>query len=487
MLACILLMYAYKKLSYLHIIPESIVAVIIGSIFGGIIKWYSYNEDLINILSFEPHAFFLLLLPPIMYDAGFTLNKANFFANIVPIASYAVMGTIISSVIFSLTIFFPGYYYDLYPLSFGECLQFGSLISAVDPVATISIFKNVGINNNIYFLVFGESIMNDAVSIALNHSFAVLTGAEFSGGQVISMFLNFLLIFFGSIIFGLVVGIIVSLILKNIPFDNDQFIELSFFFFFSYIPYIISEAIGLSGILSILTTGMVMGHYAKYSLSPISRVTAEVILKLIASTAEIFIFAYLGLSFPLISVKTPPVLVLIGSFGLLFSRAIAIFGISLIINLISGEKIKFSSQIIVWFSGLRGAVAFYLAINTTSENQDLILSSSLWLILISIIVLGSFTPVLLKFLDKIFPYDRILQSEQENEEEPLTPSLSVDSNGSEESVVIGEVPFRRAISESEQLVSKFNYLDIKFFRGFMRKRLWEKYEKGFKDINEYNR
>lgn len=214
-----------------------------------------------------------------MYDAGFTLNKANFFKNIVPIASYAIFGTIIASIVFSLTIFIPGYFYGYYPLSLGECLQFGSLISAVDPVATISIFKNLGINKNIYFLVFGESIMNDAVSIALNHSFAVLTDNEFTSDQLLMMLFNFIYIFFGSIIFGISVGVAVSIMFKNLQFDNDQFIELSFFFFFSYIPYIFSEAIGLSGILSILFTGIVMGHYAKYSLSPVSRATVEIILK----------------------------------------------------------------------------------------------------------------------------------------------------------------------------------------------------------------
>jgi len=87
-----------------------------------------------------------MLLPPIMFDAGFTLNKANFFANIVPITAFAVFGTIIASIVFSLVIYIPGYYYGYYPLSIGECMQFGSLISAVDPVATISIFKNLGIN-----------------------------------------------------------------------------------------------------------------------------------------------------------------------------------------------------------------------------------------------------------------------------------------------------------------------------------------------------
>ncbi|CAI2387640.1 unnamed protein product [Moneuplotes crassus] len=490
MLACILLMYMYKKLKYLHIIPESIVAIIIGLIFGSIIKSSFENQDLINILSFEPHAFFLILLPPIMYDAGFTLNKANFFANIVPIASFAIFGTIIATIVFSLTIFFPGFLYNLYPLSLGECLQFGSLISAVDPVATISIFKNFGVNKNIFFLVFGESVLNDAVSIALNHSFAVLTQTEFSGGQLIQMGIKFFIIFFGSIAFGLIMGIIVSLMLKYIQFDNDQFIELSFFFFFSYIPYILSEAIGLSGILSILITGMVMGHYAKYSLSPISRVTVENILQVISSIAEIFIFAYLGLSFPLISVKTPPALVLMGTFGLLFSRAISIFGISLLVNKITKEKICFSSQIIVWFSGLRGAVAFYLAINTTSENQEEILSSTLWLILISILVLGSLTPLVLNILDRIFPYDKIMCVEDTEEEELLAPRAlgilspeNIDASDSD----TGGILSKREITDSELLVSRFSYFDVKFFRTYFRKRLWHKYEKGFKDIMEYNK
>ena len=452
------------------------------------IKSYFKNENLINILSFEPHAFFLLLLPPIMYEAGFSLNKGNFFSNILPISAYAIFGTIISTIVFSIIIYLPGTIYSLYPLSISEWLQFGSLISAVDPVATLSIFRNFGINKDIFFLVFGESIMNDAVSIALNHSFAASSQQDMNSDQLSAMLLKFVVIFFGSIIFGALVGLFVSLILKYLQFDNDQFIELSFFFFFSYIPYIFSEAIGLSGILSILFTGIVMGHYAKYSLSPISRITVESVLKVISSIAEIFIFAYLGISFPLISVRTPPALVIIGSAGLLISRAVAIFLMSMIWNLISTEKIKFSHQIIVWFSGLRGAVAFYLAINTTSENQSEIISSTLWLILLSTGILGLLTPVVLNILDRCYPHDRILESFDESEMAALAPSLSLDGQikmDSSENDVVGS-SFKRSITEGEVLVNKFSYFDIKYMRSILRKPLWQKYEKGFKDIIEYN-
>lgn len=49
----------------------------------------------------------------------------------------------------------------------------------MDPVATISIFKMLGVNDRLYMLVFGESTMNDAVSIALFKSFSVVTQGEF--------------------------------------------------------------------------------------------------------------------------------------------------------------------------------------------------------------------------------------------------------------------------------------------------------------------
>ena len=45
-------------------------------------------------------------------------------------------------------------------LSLVEILTFASLISAVDPVAVLAIFEEVGVNPDLYFLLFGESLLN---------------------------------------------------------------------------------------------------------------------------------------------------------------------------------------------------------------------------------------------------------------------------------------------------------------------------------------
>ena len=54
-----------------------------------------------------------------------------------------------------------------YELDAVESFAFGSLISAVDPVATLAIFSALDVDPILYMLVFGESILNDAVAIVL--------------------------------------------------------------------------------------------------------------------------------------------------------------------------------------------------------------------------------------------------------------------------------------------------------------------------------
>jgi len=58
----------------------------------------------------------------------------------------------------------------VYRLSLVESFAFGSLISAVDPVATLAIFQAIDVDQILYMLVFGESVLNDAVSIVLTTS-----------------------------------------------------------------------------------------------------------------------------------------------------------------------------------------------------------------------------------------------------------------------------------------------------------------------------
>ena len=111
-----------------------------------------------------PTLFFSALLPPIIFDSGYNLNHRFFFSNIGSICIFAFLGTVVAFAVLAL-----GLYYGLggangllTPL---EACAFGALISAVDPVATLCIFSSTGADPKLNALIFGESVLNDAVAI----------------------------------------------------------------------------------------------------------------------------------------------------------------------------------------------------------------------------------------------------------------------------------------------------------------------------------
>merc|ERR1719435_153206 len=123
-----------------------------------------------RIEAFSPTMFFLVLLPPIIFESGYNLHKGNFFQNIGSIMVFAILGTAISALVVGGGVYLLGLADVVYKLDFIQSFAFGSLISAVDPVATLAIFQALDVDPVLNMLVFGESILNDAVAIVLTNT-----------------------------------------------------------------------------------------------------------------------------------------------------------------------------------------------------------------------------------------------------------------------------------------------------------------------------
>ncbi|XP_021094592.1 sodium/hydrogen exchanger 8 isoform X3 [Heterocephalus glaber] len=165
---CIILVHLLIRYR-LHFLPESVAVVSLGILMGAVIKIIEFKK-LANWKEeemFRPNMFFLLLLPPIIFESGYSLHKGNFFQNIGSITLFAVFGTAISAFVVGGGIYFLGQADVISKLNMTDSFAFGSLISAVDPVATIAIFNALHVDPVLNMLVFGESILNDAVSIVL--------------------------------------------------------------------------------------------------------------------------------------------------------------------------------------------------------------------------------------------------------------------------------------------------------------------------------
>lgn len=93
-----------------------------------------------------------------------------------------------------------------------DCLIWGSLISAIDPVATLAIFNALDAPPQLYMLVFGESVLNDAVSVVLFRTFVEMRTEEISVGLVLMALFSFLQSLVGSVLIGSAVGLVSALV-----------------------------------------------------------------------------------------------------------------------------------------------------------------------------------------------------------------------------------------------------------------------------------
>jgi len=196
-----------------------------------------------------------------------------FFRNFVTINCYAVFSTLIAGLVFSVMFWQGSILFSSYPFEYITSLQFGFFISAVDPVATISIFRALNVNESIFTIVFGESMLNDAAAIALSKSAEGVGEAMEEGEFDLShamggAFYEFLIYFFVSLIIGGACGIIFSVCFKILELHTIPWIEIGLFALASYFPFVLAEWVGCSGILAILILAIVMRNYAYFSMSP---------------------------------------------------------------------------------------------------------------------------------------------------------------------------------------------------------------------------
>lgn len=208
------------------------------------------GDSVRNIIKFSPGIFFNLLLPPIILSSGYELHQANFFRNISVILTFAFAGTFLSAVVIGLLLWL----YSLLPgsmtYSFVDAISVGATLSATDPVTILAIFNSYKVDPKLYTIIFGESILNDAVAIVIFE-----TAQRYKKGEETDMgFLSFLegigifgLVFFGSLLVGVLAGVGAALLLKYTYIRKYPKIESCLVVLIAYATYFFSNGVHLSG------------------------------------------------------------------------------------------------------------------------------------------------------------------------------------------------------------------------------------------------
>uniref|UniRef100_A0A803T2K9 Sodium/hydrogen exchanger n=1 Tax=Anolis carolinensis TaxID=28377 RepID=A0A803T2K9_ANOCA len=153
--------HLYHKLP--HFMPESCLLIAMGVLVGAIIFGTNHKSPPVMTTSI----YFLYLLPPIILEQGYFMPTRPFFENFGSIMWWSAMGSLINAfgIGFSLYGICRITVFDLQDVDLLDSLMFGSMISAVDPTAVLAVFEEMSVNESLYMMIFGESLLNDGITV----------------------------------------------------------------------------------------------------------------------------------------------------------------------------------------------------------------------------------------------------------------------------------------------------------------------------------
>ncbi|NXE51295.1 SL9A6 protein, partial [Casuarius casuarius] len=337
------------------------------------------DNEMLRKVTFDPEVFFNILLPPIIFYAGYSLKRRHFFRNLGSILAYAFLGTAISCLVIGSIMYgcvalmkvtgqLGGDFY------FTDCLLFGAIVSATDPVTVLAIFHELQVDVELYALLFGESVLNDAVAIVLSSSIVAYqpAGDNSHTFDVTAMFKSigiFLGIFSGSFAMGAATGVVTALISFSLAFPicnvtkftklrEFPLLETGLFFLMSWstsaLPVAGADVTLCSpGVVAVLFCGITQAHYTYNNLSTESQHRTKQLFELLNFLAENFIFSYMGLAlFTFQNHVFNPTFVVGAFLAIFLGRAANIYPLSFLLNLGRRNKIGTNLQHMMMFAGM---------------------------------------------------------------------------------------------------------------------------------------
>ncbi|XP_071613254.1 sodium/hydrogen exchanger 5 isoform X6 [Heliangelus exortis] len=374
------------------IVPESCLLILLGLGLGGIVLAVAKKAE----YQLEPNMFFLFLLPPIVLDSGYFMPSRLFFDNIGAILTYAVVGTLWNSFTTGFALWGlhraglmdPGVEAGLM-----DFLLFGSLISAVDPVAVLAVFEEVHVNETLFIIVFGESLLNDAVTVVLYkvfNSFVELGPANIHATDYLKGVASFFLVSLGGTAVGLLFAFLLALITRFTK--RVRIIEPLFVFLLAYVAYLAAEMVSLSSILAVTFCGICCKKYVEANISQKSRTTVKYTMKTLASSSETIIFMFLGISAVDTSKWAWDTALVLGTlFFILLFRAVGVVLQTCVLNRFRLIPLDRIDQVVMSYGGLRGAVAFALVIlldRAKVKAKDYFVATTIVVVFFTVIVQG---------------------------------------------------------------------------------------------------
>ncbi|MCW8996244.1 MAG: cation:proton antiporter [Psychromonas sp.] len=405
-----------KSLPKLLISPYSVILLLAGLTLGLYSRTTHIQAHLPelslalgDLALIDPHLILLLFLPTLIFESAFAMETHLFKRMFSQIAILAVPGLIVTSALTAIL----AYYFFPWNWSWTVCFLFGALISATDPVAVVSLLKEVSSRKRLETLIEGESLLNDGTAIVL---FTLFYGLLSLQGEPDINLLNISASFFSVVFLGLLTGLAIGIVILFWVghLFNKPIIEITLTIAAAYLAYFIAENIfHVSGVVAVVTLGLLLASVGRTRISPEVADFLQHFWQMMAHIANTLIFILVGIiiaSRIRLDVLEWWITLAILYLGIQVIRAVSVILFMPLLKRIGIGINKEKAIVLVW-GGLRGAVSLALALIITQDTLldkdlgDQILFLTAGVVVLTIVINSSTMTMVLRYLglDKLPP------------------------------------------------------------------------------------
>ncbi|MEO0542015.1 MAG: sodium:proton antiporter [Cyanobacteria bacterium P01_A01_bin.105] len=374
-----------RVVAWLRNIPYTLLLLLVG------LGLAVLNVRLVNL---SPELILFIFLPPLLFEAAWNIKWKNLKSDWIPIVLYAIIGVVIciGGLVFGL-LNFAG-------TSLAAALLIGASLSATDPVSVVALFRELGVNKRLTTLMEGESLFNDGVAVvAFNLLLGIALGIEqFSLSVTLAKFLVFVGI---GVSIGALIGFGLSFLTQR--FDLPL-VEQSLTLVSAYGTYIVAEELGGSGVIAVVTTGLILGNFgSRIGMNPRTRLIVSEFWEFLAFFVNSIVFLLIGDQVRFDALADYGDAIAITIIAILIARLISVFGLSFFSNLITPDEkdINWQGQTMLWWGGLRGSVSVALALSVPESlvEREEIIAVVFGVMLFTLLVQGLTAQPVLEKLD----------------------------------------------------------------------------------------
>lgn len=354
-------------------LPHTVFLVILGVALGLLaeIPFFGFFHE----FELTPELLFFLLLPTLIFESAYNMSARRLVEDSKIVLLLSIISLVISTTIIGFLL-----YAILALLGFTipltVTLLFGALISATDPVAVLALFKEYGAPRRLSLVFEGESLFNDATSVALFFVLLEIVLFGFHGFPTVGLgILSFTIMMFGGVLFGAFMGGLFSKLVGLCKENETASITLTIVL--AHVTFILAEVISshihigdfeirISSIIATTIASLIMGNYGRSKIEPKAEEFVEKLWGQFAFMANSLIFILIGILFVSVPFNEPIILISIAfTIAIVaFARAVSIYPLVGIFNFASKEEARIprSWQHLLSWGSLRGALAITMVL-----------------------------------------------------------------------------------------------------------------------------